>query len=42
MKFSIDKSEIINEFQSLAAVADKKTNTTNIEQHFNKVRGRQY
>ncbi len=24
MKFSIDKSEIINEFQSLAAVADKK------------------
>ena len=24
MKFSIDKEHIINEFQSLAAVADKK------------------
>ena len=24
MKFKIDKAEIINEFQSLAAVADKK------------------
>ena len=37
MKFKIDKAEIINEFQSLAAVADKKTNTTDIKQHIDKV-----